>query len=190
MPILGIIASSISGSTFGSYESISTVTVGSGGSASISFTSIPATYTHLQIRVFGQTSRATYGNDQMTMRVNGDTGSTYSSHNFYGTGTAVTASGLATQTNIDLTYKLGTTNSSAFGAFIIDILDYANTSKYKTIRNLAGVDINGTIASYGGEVGLSSGLWQSTSAITSLSFTATANFTQYSSFALYGIKGV
>jgi hypothetical protein len=163
--------------------------VPSGGAASVTFSGIPTGYKHLQIRVFGQTSRATYGNDQMTMRVNGDTGSTYSSHILNGDGSSATASGSATQTSINLSYKLGTTTSGAFGAFIIDALDYTNISKYKTIRNLAGVDINGTIAGYGGEVELSSGLWQSTSAITSLTFTpANANFTQYSQFALFGVK--
>ena len=187
--ILASLSEGIAPST-NSYESISTVTVGSGGSATVTFSSIPATYTHLQIRIFGQTSRGTYGNDQMTMRVNGDTGSNYSSHILSGDGASASASGAATQTSINLSFKLGSTTSSAFGAFIIDALDYANTSKYKTIRNLAGVDINGTISSFGGEVELSSGLWQSTSAITSLTFTpVNANFTQYSSFALYGIKG-
>jgi hypothetical protein len=53
MPILGIIASAITGNLVTtSYESIETVTVGSGGSATVlTFSSIPATYTHLQIRV-------------------------------------------------------------------------------------------------------------------------------------------
>jgi hypothetical protein len=51
MPILGIIASAITGNLVTtSYESIETVTVGSGGSATVTFSSIPATYTHLQIK--------------------------------------------------------------------------------------------------------------------------------------------
>ena len=173
----------------GAYDALATVTVPSGGVATVTFAGIPTGYKHLQVRVSGQTSRATYGNDQMTMRINADSGSNYSSHILSGDGSSASASGASAQTSINLSYKLGTTTSGAFGAFIIDILDYANTSKNKTVRNLAGVDINGTIAGYGGEVELSSGGWYSTSAVTSLTFTPTsANFTQYSQFALYGVK--
>jgi hypothetical protein len=73
--------------------------------------------------------------------------------------------------------------ASIFGAGIVDILDYANTNKYKTLRALAGVDFNGS-----GRVGLTSGLWQSTSAINAITLEG-SSFVQYSSFALYGIKG-
>lgn len=173
----------------GAYDSLATVTVPSGGLSTITFAGIPSTYKHLQIRAIGQTSRGTFGNDQMTMRINGDTGSNYSSHILTGDGSSATASGASAQTSINLSFKLGTTTSSAFGAFIIDVLDYANISKNKTIRSLAGVDINGTIAGYGGEVQLSSGGYYSTNAVTSFTFTPTnANFTQYSQFSLYGVK--
>ena len=191
-PILGIWASQISGRLWepqGAYDALSTVTVGATAVSSITFAGIPTGYKHLQIRAIGQTSRGTYGNDQMTMRINGDTGSNYSSHILTGDGSSASASGASAQTSINLSFKLGTTVSNAFGAFIIDVLDYANISKNKTVRNLAGVDINGTIAGYGGEVELSSGGWYSTSAITSLTFTPTnANFTQYSQFTLYGVR--
>ena len=69
---------------------------------------------------------------------------------------------------------------------IVDVLDYANTNKFKTIRNLEGFDVNGS----GGLVALTSGLYRSTSAITSIKLTPNAgNYAQYSHFALYGIKG-
>lgn len=175
-----------------SYESISTVTL-SGAASSITFSSIPSTYKHLQIRGVGQTSRGTYGNDQMTMRVgNGsvDSGNNYSHHMLSGDGSNASATGTANNNIIDLSYKLGTTTSGAFGAFIIDILDYADTNKYKTVRNLAGVDINGLISGYGGEIELSSGSWRSFSAINTITlYPNFANFTQYTKFALYGIKG-
>ena len=76
--------------------------------------------------------------------------------------------------------------ANAFGVTIIDILDYANTNKYKTFRSLVGSDTNDT----NGAVGLASGSWRSTSAITSitLSNNVSGNLAQYSSFALYGIK--
>jgi hypothetical protein len=76
--------------------------------------------------------------------------------------------------------------SNLFAGYVIDILDYANTNKNKTIRSLAGSDANGS-----GTIWFGSIAWLSTSAITSLSFNieSGSNFTQYSSFALYGIKG-
>ena len=74
-----------------------------------------------------------------------------------------------------------------FGANVLDILDYANTSKYTTARILGGIDINGS----GGNIRLDSGVWMNTAAVTSLTISPTTanNFVQYSSFALYGIKG-
>jgi hypothetical protein len=67
---------------------------------------------------------------------------------------------------------------------ICDVLDYANTNKFKTLRSLTGNDRNGS-----GSIWLDSGLWRSTSAITSIKFTTGTAFAQYSQFALYGIKG-
>ena len=77
---------------------------------------------------------------------------------------------------------LGNINTSAPNAGVVDILDCSNTSKYKTMRALCGTDTNG-----GGEVGLFSGVWQSTSAISSITISF-SNIAQYSTFALYGIK--
>lgn len=177
----------------GDYESIMTSTVGSGGASSITFSVIPSTYKHLQIRLLAQTNRGTYGIDQMYMRFNGDSGSNYSWHGVIGqgSGTPVTSAN-ATQTLIQVgDGSIGTTTGGTFGAGVVDILDYGNTSKYKTLRSLTGVDINGTIAGYGGWIALNSGLWQSTSAISSIVITPAVGslFAQYSHFALYGIKG-
>jgi hypothetical protein len=178
-----------------SYFSIATQTVGSGGASSITFSSIPSTFTHLQLRVFAQTNRGTYGRDEVSMQLgNGsiDTGNNYSWHNVSGDGgspTGVYANSGTTQ-NYMKQGEIGTGVGSNFGALICDILDYANTSKYKTLRTLSGGDINGTIAGYGGTVNLYSGLWQSSSLINTL-FIAPVNgtqFNQYSSFALYGVN--
>jgi hypothetical protein len=193
MPILGIMASSTSGANaVGDYESIQTVTVGSGGTASITFSSIPATYKHLQIRMLTQSNRATYGTDSALGKLNGDTGSNYAFHALRGGGASVSAINSTTQTNFYLYGSSATTSASAntFGAAITDILDYASTSKYKTIRCLAGSDLNGTVSGFGGQVALDSSLWQSTSAVTSINLAPESGtlWTQYSSFALYGIR--
>ena len=90
MPILGIYASAISGNlAFPSYESIATTTVGSGGTASITFGSIPSTYTHLQVRGILQSARATFSRDEYKITINSDTGTNYDSHNIYGSGTSI-----------------------------------------------------------------------------------------------------
>ena len=173
------------------YESIATVSVGSGGASSISFTSIPNTYTHLQIRYIAASTRATYGFDQLYMQVNSDTGSNYSAHQLAGTGSVATATAYSSVTSMLVGDRgIGAAMPSTFGAGVMDILDYANTNKYKTIRALNGVDNNGTYdGTYYPYITFMSGLWQSTSAITGVSFTAqNGNFKQYSHFALYGIK--
>lgn len=184
-PILGIYASSISPyiNPSNSYESIATVTVGSGGSSSVSFSSIPSTYTHLQIRVMGAMTAS--GADDLCLRFNSDTSSNYATHYLVGNGTSASAGSYTSATFTRAGANAMPTATNTFGVAVIDLLDYANTSKYKTMRALTGNDTNGA-----GYVALGSGLWQSTSAInTILLYPFASTFPQYSSFALYGIKG-
>ena len=169
------------------FESIATVTVGSGGASSITFSSIPSTYQHLQIRAIARSNR-TAGVDIMSMRMNSDTGNNYSDHLLYGDGSSAQTDRNSTYGKINI-QRLASDNLSAsiFSGFVIDILDYTNTNKYTTIRYLGGYDANGS-----GRVGIGSGLWQNTSAITTITLEGleySSNYNQYSSFALYGIKG-
>jgi hypothetical protein len=179
--ILGILDSGgAAAGAAGSYESIATVIVGSGGAANVEFTSIPSTYTHLQIRGMQLTTGGVYN---LQLQVNADTGSNYATHRLGGYGTGVFADATTSTNGI----KLGLigTASSIFGGTVVDILDYANTNKYKTVRSLNGFDENG-----GGFILLTSGLWQNTNAITSLKlYPSSSTFLQYTQFALYGIKG-
>jgi hypothetical protein len=173
----------------GSYDAIGVVDVGAGGTSTISFTSIPGTYKHLQIRATLKTNRATFGNDGLYIKVNGATAS-YAQHYLLGDGASASASGGGGNSQILIGWA-GTNVVNSFAANVIDILDYANTNKYKTIRNLGGVDINGTVAGFGGVVALHSGMhYANTNAITSMEFTSSnaATFQQYSQIALYGIK--
>jgi hypothetical protein len=186
MPILGVTASSISGHLIapdnGVMFPIGMVSVGSAGASTVSFSSIPSTYTHLQVRFmnFGQSSTAQY------FRLNGDTGSNYARHLLAGSGSSTAAYAGSSQTEL---WPISGINTSSFPAVgIIDILDYKNTSKYKTTRTLGGIDNNGGATN--NEIALSSGLWMNTNAVTSITFfPLSGNFTQYSQFALYGIKG-
>jgi hypothetical protein len=172
------------------FESIATVTVGSGGAADVTFTSIGSTYQHLQIRGFARTSRATFGVDALRYQLNADTASNYSWHHLRGDGSTTEAAAGTSTTYMESQRILGTTTGSGFGALVMDILDYANTSKHKTVRVLGGVDTNGTVGGIGGAVMITSGLWRNTAAVTSIKlYGDAANFAQYSHFALYGIKG-
>ena len=174
----------------GDFYQIATTTVGAGTAASVTFSSIPQDYTHLQLRLFTQDTRATYGITETRISFNGDSSSVYRTHNLYGDGSSTTSNATAELAYIILGDGVyGTTTGGTFGAGIADILDYTNTNKFKTVRHIAGVDINGTIASFGGRVGLSSGLWRSTSAISSLTLVPqNGNFAQYSKISLYGVK--
>jgi hypothetical protein len=187
MPILGITASQVPGRLENnSFESIATISVGAGGSSGVTFSSIPSTYKHLQVRSMSRTTRNDASVDGIYMRLNGDTAGNYSTHFIFGDGASASVNGYANY-SIMLGTFLGAdaqTAANVFTASIYDILDYASTSKYKTTRTTAGYDSN----SQGG-VALSSGSWRSTSAVTSVTLLAEGSFVQYSSFGLYGIKG-
>jgi hypothetical protein len=163
------------------YESISTTTVSTPVS-SITFSSIPSTYSHLQIRYIGRNS---VNNSVIKITFNSDTGSNYSLHYLYGNGASAAAGGAASQTAVEANMAVSTYAANVFGGGVMDLLDYANTNKYKTLRVLNGFDNNGS-----GQVTFSSGLWMNTNAVTSITLTpnSSGNFAQYSSFALYGIK--
>jgi hypothetical protein len=183
--IAGFLGTGVAASTT-AYESIATTTVGSGGSSSVNFSSIPSTYTHLQIRIMARDNRAGNLHSNINMTFNSDTAANYAQHSLLGNGSTASAAGYANQTEA---FAIRCTGASApastFGVGVIDILDYANTNKFKTVRSLNGNDQNGA-----GELYLYSDLWRSTSAITSIVLNpVTTPIQQYSSFALYGIKG-
>ena len=189
MSRIGIFASQITGKlSSSSFESIATTTVGSGGQSSITFSSIPSTYKHLQLRFIGRNTRAAV-DDATYMYYNGDNSSgLYALHYLYGDGTTTGAGGLANRNEMYGLYITAANASANYnGALIIDILDYANTNKYKTMRQIGG-DINGAGAP---SVAMSSGLWRNTAAINSITFFGGGSivFSQYTQVALYGIKG-
>lgn len=175
-------------SAVGSFESISTVTIGTDNPTTITFSSIPNTYTHLQIRGISRCGR-TDGDDNYILRFNGDSGSNYSHHKFYATGSTFASTGSASRDRIDVDFAISSTwiGTNNFAPLVLDILDYANTNKYKTVRYYTGFDSN---AGNRNRLGIGSGLWQNTSAISSITLQADASQTlsQYTTLALYGIK--
>jgi hypothetical protein len=164
-----------------SYESIATVSVGSGGQPTIEFTSIPSTYKHLQIRATGLYSAS---NPYGILRFNNDSGNNYWWHQLQGNGSATNASAYGSLSSY-IYFPADAVGSSIPTVQVADILDYTSTSKNKTIRVLEGYDANGS-----GTLRLSSGLWSATpAAITNIKITlSVGNFNEFSSFALYGIK--
>jgi hypothetical protein len=171
--------------TLGDFESIGTIIISS-DTASVTFSSIPQTYKHLQVRILGRGTRVS-PSDYCNFQFNGDTASNYQEHQLYGTGSTPVSGSDNIQTYIN-TMNIGGSSLAAntFGVGIMDILDYTNTNKYKTTRMLTGWDNN----TANGVISFESGHWRSTNAITSIRFFPLgANFVQYSHFALYGIKG-
>jgi hypothetical protein len=199
-PILGIMASSISGSKIatGAFESIATAT-GTGSSGTITFSSIPSTYKHLQIRMMAKSSYAGGSNPlvwQAVIRPNADSAAAnYTFHQLLGNGTSVVPDG-APSSAYNGVYVVSAANSNysgysnIYGVAIIDIHDYASTTKYKTVRALSGVNNNLTLAS-SQTISINSSVWLNTSAITSLTIFegSSYNWLTGSTFALYGIKG-
>jgi hypothetical protein len=185
--ILGAFSSGVAAAT-GSYESIATATA-SGSATTLTFTSIPSTYKHLQIRGISKNSGTGSAASTFTAIFNSDNSANYAWHYIDANGTAATASGGASDTAITLRRGSSTNNASytnMFGSIIIDVHDYASTTKNKTVRYIAGTDYNNT----SGALALGSNLWMSTNAITSITLTSgSGNWVAGTTFALYGIKG-
>jgi hypothetical protein len=165
----------------GAYDSIATATA-SGAPSTLSFTSIPQTYTHLQLRIIGGNNG--YACD---MTFNSDTGANYASHRLTANNGLEVTSGSRTSFNaIRFAQWSGLNYSgSTVSATVMDILDYKNTNKYKTSRDFTGYDTNSA-----GYLDFESGLWMSTAAITRIDLTMQiGTWATGSTVALYGIKG-
>lgn len=200
-PLLtGVFASQISGhlNTFsptGSYDALATYTVPSGGVSSVTFSGLPTggQYTHLQVRYIARNTDGTNsGVANLVAKINGDTTYTnYRTHLLTGNGSAASASTIQT-TDFFVAAGVEIANgatASMFGAGVLDILDYASSSKYKTFRTLTGGDTNG-----GGQVRLASSLWMNTNPINSITIQDAevnigVNLAQNTQISLYGVKG-
>jgi hydroxypyruvate isomerase len=187
MILLGTIASSLLQNVDnGVMDPLQNIIVGSSSVSSITFNNIPSTYTHLQIRCIARADRAGNTYEGVAFQFNNDTASNYSAHNLSADGSSATAEAAANASNMNaVLISAATAGANTFGAGVVDILDYANTNKYKTIRTLGGMNNNGS-----GIIRFSSGSWRNTNAVTSIKMIATngSNFVQYSQFSLYGVK--
>jgi hypothetical protein len=163
----------------GAYEQISTTILGS-ASNTITFSSIPQTYIHLQLRIV---TRNQFGEAWLTF--NGDSGANYVFHSLWGNGSGVASdanTGFSNANIFNVPTTAATTNN--FGAGTVDLLQYTNTSINKTFRAFGG------FRDSGGDIRLRSGLWRSTAAISTIAIASSGSgFVSGSRFSLYGIVG-
>lgn len=156
----------------------------SSATPSVTFSSIVGTYKHLQVRFTARSASA--GGDNVRMQMNGDTGNNYAVHYLIGDGSSV-FSGNAVPWNTSVYSPTASAASAAniWSSGIIDILDYSQTTKNKTVRTFAGKAISGD-----NNIHLQSGVWLNTAAITSLTvYMGTgSNIAANSRVSLYGVS--
>lgn len=149
----------------------------------INFTSIPQTFTHLQVRAFIRSTNS--GNETVYARLNGDGSALYAQHSIFGDGASAGSSAASGTTFTDIAPMADASKTAnVFTSLVWDLLDYTNTNKFKTYRTISGVDYNGS-----GSTWLASGLYRSTSPITTVTIggAATVGLAAGSAIHLYGI---
>lgn len=193
-PILtGVIASGISGNLIqpfsiqGGYDALATVTVPSGGAASINISGIPSVYKHLQLRCISRNTSTGYlSTGALYLQFNNDTSTNYSFHSLRGDGSTASAYGQSSTGNnvifVSGSTGSGSSNTDNYGVAVIDILDYSSSNKTKVVRAIAGQDANGS-----GMIDIDSGCWYNTEPITSVQFVS-GTYAEDSQFALYGVR--
>ena len=157
------------------YEPIETQSLGT-AQASVTFSSIPATYTDLVLVANGLAS----GNTGVGMQFNGDTANNYSATFLEGSGASAISERQSSVSFIRVAWN-SLWDTSTIANIVINIQNYSNTTTYKTSLNRS----NNSARYVEGIVGL----WRSTAAINSINLvTTSANFAAGSTFTLYGIK--
>lgn len=180
----------VSVGTTGTYESIASISVGSGNATTLTFSSIPQTYAHLELRLFARQASGT-GEAFGKLNFNNDSGANkyWALHQLYSTGSSAVANapdGLQTYMQTGY-FPTSSAATGQFGACVLSIYDYTSTNKNKAVRSFSGFDLNGAATSF---VLLRSGMWQSTAAITQIDLTISNGvYAQFTHAALYGIRG-
>jgi len=164
------------------YEAIAATTLSS-TTSSITFSTIPTTYEHLQIRFYALNSGATTG-VYVRLRINGDTATNYVQQFTYGNGGTAFSNASTGLSFFEVGFIPGTTAANMAGVSVIDFVDYLNTNKYKVSRSIFGQDRNGAGACF-----FANGLWLSTAAINQIQlYPETNSFAAGTVAALYGLK--
>jgi hypothetical protein len=169
-----------------SFELIASSTVGSGGAANIEFTSIPATYTDLCIKLSTRCG-FTGGVANLSMQINGNTGANYQYRELIGNGSTASSGSGTNSANFNSIQVPNDATSNTFNNVEIYIPNYAGSTQ-KSISVDAVTENNS--ASTNVQARFQAWLWLQTSAINQLTFTSqgSTNFLQYSTAYLYGIS--
>jgi len=172
------------------YDLLETQVLGTAAS-SVTFTgldTLAAGYQHLQIRAVARSNRAAAASSLVGFRFNSDTGSNYSWHELIGSGSSVSSDAGTSATSMAYLWRIAgpTADADAYGAMVGDLLDFSDTNKYSTFRLLQG-SMHGASQV---EIGLGSGLWMNTAAVTSIDIIEGfgSTFTTGSRFSIYGVK--
>jgi len=194
MPIpIGVLAVAGAGAAGGgpAYELIQTQVLSS-TATEVTFSSIPQTFRHLQIR-YSYKSARNVNSEVLEMRVNGVTNSAlYADHILRGNGSNVASGAGPDETQLQIGEGTGSASvagSNNFGVGVIDLHDYSSSVKNKTFRSLSGFVIS---AGDGAIISLRSAGYFETTAVTSLTFineNASGSIAINSRFSIYGIRG-
>lgn len=185
----GVSAASSALTTDNSYASIATVPFTNSTTSSASFLNIPQNYKHLQLRCFVRMTSSQSTPYDLTVTVNGSNATNYSYHTLRGDGANPGSTGLANDNVFRFPVSVPNSfmTSNVFGVLIIDMPDYRDQSKFKTVRALWGYDNTSGASPTAGWTGNTGSSLQSTEAISSLIVASFGNFAQNSHIALYGI---
>lgn len=198
---LGLFSSGSVPALVGSYESIATVTGNT--SNTVTFSNIPQTFTHLQLRITARCALGGYNFSGYTFRLGSsntiDSGNNYSYRRMYTSGNDNEATDAAANYGSlgDVFFTADGAIANNFAVSIIDILDYKNTNKYKTTKHSTAFDNNATGSTAWANnsvagISYGSGNWRSFNAVNTLQFIVGGSATNNTNnvYALYGIKGV
>jgi hypothetical protein len=180
---LGLLSQGGGAGAGGNALTLISTTLLSSAAASVTFSSIVGTYKHLQVRFTARSASA--GGDNVRMQINGDTANNYAVHYLIGDGTIYSGNAVPWNTSVYSPTASAASAANIWSAGIIDILDYSQTTKNKTIRTFGGKAISGD-----NNIHLQSGVWLNTSAITSLTvyMGSGSNIAANSRVSLYGVS--
>ena len=188
-PILGTIASQISGRLWTSllaYDSIASASPS--GTNVVTFSSIPSTYSSLKLIITSQSTYTAY-NSNVLMTFNGDGTAIYGDRAIFTDGNVpyyIYNNGPRNYINLANGCQTGTYMTSGWGVAEIDIPNYAATDIYKSAQAIWGVNALSYPAGY---LSNASGYWKSTDAINSITLlSGSLNYVAGSRFSLFGVK--
>lgn len=161
----------------------------SGSTGTFTFSDLPTSFTHLQLRLFGRSVENQSTPYDAVITLNQANPTTFAYHRVSGDGSSATSTSLTSDNVIrsPLCIPNAAHTSNVFGVVIFDFLDFANTNKNKTVRITSGYSNNTTSTPAAGWVNFASSAWFSTTAINHMQLFTFGNWASGSRADLYGI---